>query len=76
MKRNFYLPTNFTNNAERCQNIELVKIRATYKVAIISTLCYSCIFVKLVGHKNQRVNTAWEAVQNTAIVTEDFVVGY
>ena len=52
MKRNFYLPTNFTNNAERCQNIELVKIRATYKVAIISTLCYSCIFVKFVGHKN------------------------
>ena len=33
------------------ENIELVKIRATYKVAIISTLCYSCIFVKLVGHK-------------------------
>ena len=53
MKRNFYLPTNFTNNAERCQNIELVKIRATYKVAIISTLCYSCIFVKFVGHKKQ-----------------------
>ena len=53
MKRNFYLPTNFTNNAERCQNIELVKIRATDQVAIISTLCYSCIFVKFVGHKKQ-----------------------
>ena len=33
------------------ENIELVKIRATDQVAIISTLCYSCIFVKLVGHK-------------------------
>ena len=29
--------------------IELVKIRATYKVAIISTLCYSCIFLDIFG---------------------------
>ena len=35
----------------QAENIELVKIRATYKVAIISTLCYSCIFVKFVGKK-------------------------
>ena len=61
-KRSFYLPTNFTNfrasehRAEfirnlpsAAENIELVKIRATYKVAIIWTLCYSCIFVKFVG---------------------------
>ena len=47
-KRSFYLPTNFTNfrasehRAEfirnlpsAAENIELVKIRATYKVAII-----------------------------------------
>ena len=61
-KRSFYLPTNFTNFRARehraefirnlpsaAENIELVKIRATYKVAIIWTLCYSCIFVKFVG---------------------------
>ena len=36
------------------ENIELVKIRATYKVAIISTLCYSCIFVKFVGYNISR----------------------
>ena len=36
------------------ENIELVKIRATYKVAIIYTLYYSCIFVKFVGYKKQR----------------------
>ena len=34
------------------------EIRATYKVAIISTLCYSCIFVKFVGIKNRRIFTS------------------
>ena len=33
--------------------VELVKIRATYKVAIIKTLCYSCKFVKIRGQKNR-----------------------
>ena len=31
--------------------IEFVKIRATDKVAIIETQCYSCKFVRFVGKK-------------------------
>ena len=41
------------------ENIELVKIRATYKVAIIYTLYYSCIFVKFVGKKKLLVHKRW-----------------
>ena len=41
------------------ENIELVKIRATYKVAIIYTLYYSCIFVKFVGKKKLLVHKYW-----------------
>ena len=42
--------------AERSRNIELVKIRATYQVAIKTIENVSCIFVKFVGHKNQEQN--------------------
>ena len=35
------------------ENIELVKIRATYQVAIKTIENVSCIFVKFVGHKKQ-----------------------
>ena len=42
---------NLKANFRAAENIELVKIRATYKVAIISTLCYSCKLVKFVGKK-------------------------
>ena len=38
------------------ENIELVKIRATYQVAIKTIENVSCIFVKFVGHKNQEQN--------------------
>ena len=42
--------------AERSRNIELVKIRATYQVAIKTIENVSCIFVKFVGYKNQGQN--------------------
>ena len=38
------------------KNIELVKIRATYQVAIKTIENVSCIFVKFVGYKNQGQN--------------------
>ena len=38
------------------ENIELVKIRATYQVAIKTIENVSCIFVKFVGYKNQGQN--------------------
>ena len=38
------------------ENIELVKIRATYQVAIKTIENVSCIFVKFVDYKNQEQN--------------------
>ena len=38
--------------AERSRNIELVKIRATYQVAIKTQSKGSCKFVRFVGKKN------------------------
>ena len=46
----------YSKSAEAAENIELVKIRATYQVAIKTIENVSCIFVKFVGYKNQGQN--------------------
>ena len=46
---------NLKANFRAAENIELVKIRATDQVAINIIEHVSCIFVKFVGHKNQRI---------------------
>ena len=56
--------------AERSRNIELVKIRATYQVAIKTIENVSCIFVKFVGHKNQEQNCLFSTDHLPAKLTD------
>ena len=44
--------------------IEFVKIRATDKVAIIETQCYSCKFVRFVGKNIKLVDNKKYSVEN------------
>ncbi len=56
--------------AERSRNIELVKIRATYQVAIKTIENVSCIFVKFVGYKNQEQNCLFSTDHLPANLTD------
>ena len=56
--------------AERSRNIELVKIRATYQVAIKTIENVSCIFVKFVGYKNQGQNCLFSTDHLPAKLTD------
>ena len=52
------------------ENIELVKIRATYQVAIKTIENVSCIFVKFVGYKNQEQNCLFSTDHLPANLTD------
>ena len=51
-------------------NVELVKIRATYQVAIKTIENVSCIFVKFVGYKNQEQNCLFSTDHLPAKLTD------